>query len=79
MALIMHPSDMSMADDISFAAVNKTYTFTGKPAHTAACPWMGASALNGVLQMFHAVDSQRLSFLKIIRGFTELSWKAEPL
>lgn len=42
MALIMHPSDMSMADDISFAAVNKTYTFTGKPAHTAACPWMGA-------------------------------------
>ena len=25
MALIMHPSDMSMADDISFAAVNKTY------------------------------------------------------
>lgn len=62
MALIMHPSDMSMADDISFAAVNKTYTFTGKPAHTAACPWMGASALNGVLQMFHAVDSQRLHF-----------------
>ena len=62
MALIMHPSDMSMADDISFAAVNKTYTFTGKPAHTAACPWMGASALTGVMQMFHAVDSQRLHF-----------------
>ena len=62
MALIMHPSDMSMADDISFAAVNKTYTFKGKPAHTAACPWMGASALNGVMQMFHAVDAQRLHF-----------------
>ena len=62
MALIMHPSDMSMADDISFAAVNKIYTFTGKPAHTAACPWMGASALNGVMQMFHAVDSPRLHF-----------------
>lgn len=62
MALIMHPSDMSMADDISFAAVNKTYIFKGKPAHTAACPWMGASALNGVMQMFHAVDAQRLHF-----------------
>lgn len=62
MALIMHPCDMSMADDISFAAVNKTYTFTGKPAHTAACPWIGASALNGVMQMFHAVDAQRLHF-----------------
>lgn len=60
MALIMHPSDMSMADDISFAAVNKIYTFKGKPAHTAACPWVGASALNGVMQMFHAVDAQRL-------------------
>lgn len=62
MALIMHPSDMSMADDISFAAVNKTYTFHGKPAHTAACPWQGASALTGVMQMFHAVDSQRIHF-----------------
>lgn len=60
MALIMHPSDMSMADDISFAAVNKIYTFKGKPAHTAACLWVGASALNGVMQMFHAVDAQRL-------------------
>ena len=62
MSLIMHPSDLSMADDISFAAVNKVYTFKGKPAHTAACPWVGASALNGVMQMFHAVDSQRLHF-----------------
>lgn len=62
MALIMHPSDMSMPDDIAFACVNKTYTFSGKPAHTAACPWMGASALNGVMQMFHAVDAQRLHF-----------------
>ena len=34
MSLIMHPSDMSMADDISFAAVNKVYTFRGKrPIH----------------------------------------------
>lgn len=62
MALIMHPSDMSMADDISFAAVNMTYTFKGLPAHAAACPWKGANALNGVIQMFNAVDSQRLHF-----------------
>ena len=62
MALIMHPSDMSMPDDIAFACVNKTYTFSGKPAHTAACPWIGASALNGVMQMFHAVDAQKLHF-----------------
>lgn len=62
MALIMHPSDKSMADDISFAAVNKVYTFKGLPAHTAACPWKGASALTGMQLMFHAVDAQRLHF-----------------
>lgn len=39
MSLNHAPSDLSMADDISFAAVNKVYTFKGKPAHTAACPW----------------------------------------
>lgn len=61
-ALIMHPSDKSMADDISFAAVNMVYTFKGRPAHSAACPWKGANALNGVIQMFNAVDSQRLHF-----------------
>ncbi len=62
MALVMHPSDESMADDIAFAAVNKIYTFKGKPAHTAACPWMGASAATGVQLMMHAVDSMRVHF-----------------
>lgn len=62
MALVMHPSDESMADDIAFAAVNKIYTFKGKPAHTAACPWMGASASSGMQLMFHAVDAMRVHF-----------------
>lgn len=61
-ALIMHPNDTSIADDISFAAVNMSYTFTGKPAHSAACPWKGADALSAVIQMFQAVDSQRVHF-----------------
>ena len=62
MAIVMHPSDESMADDIAFAAVNKIYTFKGVPAHTAACPWMGASAGTGVQLMMHAVDSMRVHF-----------------
>lgn len=62
MALVMHPSDESMADDIAFAAVNKIYTFKGKPAHTAACPWKGASAGTGVQLMMHAVDAMRVHF-----------------
>ena len=62
MALVMHPSDESMADDIAFACVNKVYTFKGKPAHTAACPWMGASAGSAVQIMMHAVDAMRVHF-----------------
>jgi len=62
MAIVMHPSDESMADDIAFAAVNKSYTFKGKPAHTAACPWMGASAGSAVQIMMHAVDAMRVHF-----------------
>lgn len=62
MALVMHPSDESMADDIAFAAVNKIYTFKGIPAHTAACPWMGASASSGMQLMMHAVDAMRVHF-----------------
>ncbi|MBQ7797020.1 MAG: M20 family metallopeptidase [Lachnospiraceae bacterium] len=62
MALVMHPSDESMADDIAFAAVNKIYKFKGKPAHTAACPWMGASAGSAVQIMMHAVDAMRVHF-----------------
>ena len=56
-ALIMHPNDVSIADDISFAAVNMTYTFT---AHSAACPWVGADAMTAVNLMYTAVDSQRV-------------------
>lgn len=62
MAIVMHPSDESMADDIAFAAVNKIYTFKGVPAHTAACPWMGASASTGMQLMMHAVDAMRVHF-----------------
>ena len=52
----------SMPDDISFAAITLEFTFKGKPAHAAACPWKGANALSGVQLMFHAVDMMRLHF-----------------
>lgn len=61
-ALIMHPTNASIPDDISFAAVNLEYHFTGKPAHAAAFPWVGANALSGVIQMFNSVDAMRLHF-----------------
>ncbi|QQK08356.1 M20 family metallopeptidase [Miniphocaeibacter halophilus] len=59
-ALIMHPAEDSMPDDISFASANIKYTFTGVPSHAAAFPWKGKNALTGVIQMFNMVDSQRI-------------------
>lgn len=61
-ALLMHPMETSVPDDISFACVAMEFTFKGKPAHAAACPWDGANALSGVQLMFHAVDMMRLHF-----------------
>lgn len=61
-ALIMHPAEDSMPDDISFASANIKYTFTGVPSHAAAFPWKGKNALSGVIQMFNMVDSQRIHF-----------------
>lgn len=61
-ALLMHPMETSVPDDISFATVVMEFTFKGKPAHAAACPWDGANALSGVQLMFHAVDMMRLHF-----------------
>lgn len=59
-AMIMHPTDATIPDDISFACVNMEFVFHGKPAHAAAFPWRGANALSGVIQMFNAVDAMRL-------------------
>ena len=59
-ALIMHPAEDSMPDDISFASANIKYSFKGEPAHAAAFPWKGKNALNSVIQMFNMVDSQRI-------------------
>ena len=59
-AMIMHPTDATIPDDISFACVNIEFVFHGKPAHAAAFPWRGANALSGVIQMFNAVDAMRL-------------------
>lgn len=61
-AMIMHPTDATIPDDISFSSVNIEYVFHGKPAHSAAFPWRGANALSGVIQMFNAVDAMRLHF-----------------
>lgn len=59
-AMMLHPADASMYQDISFACIHLEYTFRGTPAHSAAAPWKGKSALNGVIQLFNASNAMRL-------------------
>lgn len=59
-ALILHPCDASIPDDISFAQVNLKFDFGGKASHAAAYPWEGRSALSGVIALFNSVNSMRL-------------------
>lgn len=59
-ALMLHPADASMYDDISFACSHIEYKFKGKSAHSAAAPWKGKSALSGVIELFNSSNSLRL-------------------
>jgi metal-dependent amidase/aminoacylase/carboxypeptidase family protein len=42
-------------------------TFHGQPAHAAAAPWDGNSALTACLQTFNLIDSQRVHFRDGVR------------
>lgn len=59
-ALLLHPTEASIPDDISFASVSLEFVFHGKAAHAAAFPWDGINALSGVLSLFNSVNSLRL-------------------
>lgn len=59
-ALLTHPAGVSRAEDVSFASRKIEYVFHGKSAHAAAAPWVGASALNAVIQLFNLTNSMRL-------------------
>ena len=67
-AVLMHPVEISMADDISFAATNIKYIFHGEAAHAAAFPWKGRSALSGVIELFNSVNALRVH----LRDYTRI-------
>jgi amidohydrolase len=67
-AMLMHPVEISMADDISFAATNIKYIFHGEAAHAAAFPWKGKSALSGVIELFNSVNALRVH----LRDYTRI-------
>jgi amidohydrolase len=58
-ALMIHPADYNMVQDISLANENLTLTFHGKSAHAAAFPEKGINALEGIIQTFNGINALR--------------------
>jgi amidohydrolase len=61
-AIMFHPLDRDLLSHSSLASEWLTFSFTGRPAHAAAAPWDGHSALSAVIQTFNLIDSQRVHF-----------------
>ena len=60
MVFAWHPADFNAADNNSWLAnISARITFTGRPAHAAAAPDAGRSALDAVELTLHAVNMLR--------------------
>lgn len=63
-AMIIHPTDKTMVDDVSLANSEITFRFTGKSAHAAAYPQEGVNALEAVIATFNNINGIRLNLPK---------------
>ncbi len=61
-AMMFHPFDRDLLANPALASEWLSFSFTGRPAHAAAAPWEGNSALSAVIQTFNLIDSQRVHF-----------------
>ncbi|HKY38233.1 MAG TPA: amidohydrolase [Polyangiaceae bacterium] len=61
-AMMFHPYDRDILAHPALASRWITMEFAGTPAHAAAAPWDGSSALTACLETFRLVDSQRVHF-----------------
>ncbi len=66
-AMMFHPYDRDILAHPALASRWLTIKFHGTPAHAAAAPWDGNSALTACLEMFRLVDSQRVHFRDGVR------------
>ena len=58
--LTWHPGDANRASlDSSLANITGKFRFYGLASHAAASPWVGRSALDGVMLLGHAIDMMR--------------------
>ena len=59
-AMMFHPLDRTVLWQGALAMTRVDVVFHGSPAHAAAAPWDGSSALRAVIQTFNLVDSGRV-------------------
>jgi amidohydrolase len=66
-AMMFHPYDRDILAHPALASRWLTMKFQGTPAHAAAAPWDGSSALTACLETFRLIDSQRVHFRDGVR------------
>jgi len=66
-AMMFHPYDRDILAHPALASRWLTIKYQGTPAHAAAAPWDGNSALTACLETFRLVDSQRVHFRDGVR------------
>jgi amidohydrolase len=59
-ALILHPANETVVEDISYSRCDYEVTFKGKSAHAATFPDRGISPITPLIQLFNMVDALRL-------------------
>jgi amidohydrolase len=66
-AMMFHPFDRDILAHAALASVWLAMTFHGSPAHAAAAPHDGKSALQACMDTFRLVDGQRVRFRDGVR------------
>ncbi len=66
-AMMFHPFDRDILAHPALASVWLTFEFKGRPAHAAAAPHDGNSALTACMDTFRLIDGQRVHFRDGVR------------
>ncbi|MEI9938174.1 MAG: amidohydrolase [Pseudomonadota bacterium] len=61
-AMMFHPFDRDILAHPALCSMRIAMTYQGVPAHAAAAPFAGKSALTACLETFRLIDSQRVHF-----------------
>ncbi|HEY4102687.1 MAG TPA: amidohydrolase [Polyangiaceae bacterium] len=66
-AMMFHPFDRDILAHQALCSMRIAMTYEGVPAHAAAAPFAGKSALTACMETFRLIDSQRVHFRDGVR------------